>query len=103
LFKGIVACESKRLRRLNSTNEGYLEALKNLRDKCYRSNFDKVMVNDLLEKIRSKDMGQKAALEKIQHKSTENKIVWSTNIPSLYQVTPKQNNLLLQNFKIQKT
>ena len=39
--------------------------------------------------IKSKDQGQMAALEKTIQKESMNKIVWASNIPTLYKITMK--------------
>ena len=45
VYKSIVFGEAVRLRRLNDKQEHYLESLVGLKEKCYRSHFNKKLTN----------------------------------------------------------
>ena len=102
VFKGIVAGEAKRLRRLNSTDEGWFKSLENLEGKCYRSQFNKDIVKDMINKVKENDEGQVVALAESEKKTEMTNIPWATSIPrKLLKITDKQNNLLQNQAKLQ--
>ena len=49
VYKSIVFGEAVRLRRLNERKSDYLKSLVNLKDKCFRSNFNQKMTENMLE------------------------------------------------------
>ena len=101
IFKGIVSGESKRMRRLNSTDKGYDSSLKNLQEKCQRSNFPMKMVKDQLEQVREKDVGQVKALEKAPGQNEFESIIWATSVPQLIKVNSNYQQLLQGDTQLQ--
>ena len=102
VFKGIVAGEAKRLRRLNSTDEGWYDSLDSLKDKCLRSQFTKEITEDMIKKVKENDKGQVAALEPTEKKEEMTNIPWATSIPTkLLKITDKQNKLLQDEARLQ--
>ena len=102
VFKGIIGGESKRLRRLNSTDDGWLTSMKDLKEKCKRSQFNGPIIDEMIDKITAADMGQEQALEPAQKKEAGKNIPWPTSIPVKYlAVTEKQHKLLAKDAKLQ--
>lgn len=86
VYKGIISGEALRLRRLNSTNEGYHLALKNLADKCSRSNFDATLTESMIDKIKTEDTGQ------IQTLKSKNQKKWLSGLHRYQNLdTPPKN------------
>ena len=102
VFKGIIGGEAKRLRRLNSTDEGWHASLENLRDKCKRSNFNKEIIEDMLDKVKKEDKGQTEALKLSEPKDDMKNIPWASSIPTKQlKITEKHHNLLQNDARLQ--
>ena len=101
IFKGIVAGESKRMRRLNSTESGYKSSLADLQTKCKKSNFHMPVVKDQLKTVREKDMGQDKALDQTDGKEDFDKIIWATSVPQLIKINENYQQLIHGDTQIQ--
>ena len=101
IFKGIIGGESKRLRRLNSTDDGWFESLRNLELKCNRSGFNAEMTAEMILKIRENDVGQEQALQLSEKDESTNDVIWATSIPNkLLGISNQQHKLLEKDAKL---
>lgn len=94
IYKGIIAGEALRLRRLNSTNEYYDLALDNLKEKCIRSNFDSNLVTSMIQKIKNNDLGQTEALRSKKRTDDKKMLIWASQVPQLRKVPDKYQKLI---------
>ena len=53
VFKAIITGEAKRLRRLNTKDDNYKRSIQRLKEKCYRSNFNKAITNKMIEVVQN--------------------------------------------------
>ncbi|MEC8567887.1 MAG: GIY-YIG nuclease family protein, partial [Pseudomonadota bacterium] len=91
VFKSIFFSESIRMRRLNEKTDDYLKALEDLKIKCWKSGFDKKMVNNMLNIARSwKD---RFAPPNGKNKPIDQRVVWATCFPSLLRLSKREIEL----------
>lgn len=99
IFKGIIFGEAKRLRRLNETDEGYKKSLEELREKCVRSEFREIIVDEVLEvvkdyKTRWKDDSITTKCEEKKEKRNKEMQVWSTSLKGIISLNKKEKDLI---------
>ena len=91
IYKLIAFGEAVRLRRLNEKQEHYLESLECLKEKCYRSRFNKKLTNKII-KLAS-GWTDRFHPKVIKKKKASSRIVWTTPFPKLLKLTSKEKSL----------
>ena len=92
VYKSIGFGEAVQLRRLNERKSNYLKSLVNLKDKCFRSNFNQKMTENMLEIAKHWEDRFKP---KLQHHK-KNRIVWATQFTNLLQLSNQEKKLKLE-------
>ena len=94
IFKSIVFSEAIRMRRLNETQISYIESLKRLQIKCLLSNFNKKMVDDMINIAKTWLNRFKPDNTKTKDKNPQfHKIVWATSFTNYINLTDKEKHL----------
>ena len=94
IFTGIILSESKRLRRLNEKDLDYKNSIKRLEEKCRKSNFNKNIVNETINKVIidwKKEDETKITKNKIT-KETK-RITWTTNFKNLIKLNDNERKI----------
>ena len=91
ICKGIIFSESVRLHRLNERQEDYINSIKELKDKCLSSGFNKKVIQTMIQKVstwteRFGSTNQKKQTEK-------NPIPCATRFPQFLQPTDKERSI----------
>ena len=93
VYRGIILGESKRMMRINEKEEDYQRSLEKLREKCLKSEFNKKIVEDTINKTKKWKKG-------IENKKTINintrekkKIPWATKFKSLLKLNPTEKKI----------
>ena len=93
VFKGIITGESKRMRRLNETDEDYKDSLKILENKCLKSNFNPKLVTNQFKKIQQQLSNFDNNLNK---KDKSDNLYWSSQFRNLLKFTKDEAKLVPQ-------
>ena len=105
VFEGIIKSESKRLRMLNETNEGYQESIKRLELKCLKSGFKSKTVKTMINMVKNYDktseiseketeeMKPKESQEQKKKKFDKQTLPWTTRFKSLLRFNSKEKEL----------
>ena len=78
-----------RLRRLNERKSDFLKSLVNVKDKCFRSNFNQKMTENMLE--IAKHWEDRFEPKSRHHK--KNRILWATQFTKLLQLSNREKKL----------
>ena len=89
VYKSIVFGEAVRLRRLNERKSDYLKSLVNIKDKCFRSNFNQKMTENMLKIAKYWE-------DRFEPKHKKNRIVWATQFTKLLQLSNQEKKLKLK-------
>ena len=84
IFKGIIFSEAVRLRRLNERHEDYINSIKELKDKCLSSGFNKKVTQTMIEKVST--WTERFGPTNHKKKTEKSPIPWATNFPQFLQV-----------------
>ena len=94
VFKGIIFCESIRLRRLNERDDMYQNALEQLKDKCIRSGFGKKLVCDMISITRIwKERFSPPKSTSDRKRQQTSKAIWVSCFPNLIQLSQKEKEM----------
>ena len=85
VYKSIIIGEAKRLRRLNENEQFYQDSIDRLQLKCDKSNFNKNITRDMIEKTRKFEFNRKIN----EMKEKQKRVVWATQ----FAASMKLNNL----------
>ena len=85
------------MRRLNETQTSYIESLKRLQIKCLLSNFNKNMVDDMINIAKTWLNRFKPDNAKIKDKHPQfHKIVWATSFSLIALISVTKRNILIR-------
>ena len=87
--QAIVFGEAVRLRLLNERKSNYLKSLVNLKDKCFRSNFNQKITENMLEIAKHWE----GRFEPKSQHHKKNGIVWETQFTKLFQLSIQEKKL----------
>ena len=94
VFKSIIIGEAKRLRRLNEQDQYYQESLLRLQDKCKRSNFNKNITKDMIQKAKDFKYGKREEQLENNCKKEQSRIVWASQFKTKMTISNYEKQLV---------
>ena len=94
IYKGIITGETKRLSRLNEKDDDFLTSMKNLKNKCERSSFNRNLVEENFKTAEIQNYCKSRKETTVQDQNEKNTMIpWATNFKSILRLNKEEQNL----------